>query len=130
MLAVHWALDRWSATQGEIRDAILQHTGPDSVLVTNMDATAKFIERRDRTYYALNTAAISPRHAAALVRRHGELFVALLDRSDSSYWRSRLAENAAYIDALRPAPKLELDRRISPTERLRIWRVTEVRVPD
>jgi hypothetical protein len=50
--------------------------------------------------------------------------VALLDRSDSDYWREDAARNAAFIAALGdPAPLVDLQA--TGTDRLRIWRIGE-----
>jgi hypothetical protein len=53
-----------------------------------------------------------------------EVYVVFLDRNDSAFWRQNAAGNAAFIHSFPEPPKLDLDLEVSPTERLRIWRVT------
>lgn len=126
-VGVHWAFDRWTATQREIRDEIHRHTGDDSVVFTNLPATKKFIRFLDRKYLPVERRKSEPGDAGTLVERHGEFFVVFLDRSDSEWWRADARGNAAFIESLDPPPDLELDRQITPTDRLRIWRVSQVR---
>jgi hypothetical protein len=59
-----------------------------------------------------------------LVERHGECFVVLLDRTDSVYWRRETASNQDYAEKLHPAAELLMDEQLTPTDRLRIWRLT------
>ncbi len=60
------------------------------------------------------------------MERHDEIFLALLDRSDSDYWRRDIERNARFIGRFEPTPEPVLDQRFTPTDRLRIWRVTHV----
>jgi 4-amino-4-deoxy-L-arabinose transferase-like glycosyltransferase len=120
--AVHVALFRWSGQQAVIRDEIHRLTA-DSVLVTNWWATKKFVRELDREYLPVDRDRVGPADAAALVERYGGFAVALLDRSDSEYWRRDAEANAAFVASLSPPPDLELDRQVTPSDRLRIWRV-------
>jgi hypothetical protein len=122
----HFAFDRWSARQLEIREAIERHTGADSVIVTNLFQTRKFLPVLDRSYGVAEREGVSPEKASDLVRRYGEFFIVFLDRSDSDFHRSDAAANAAFIASLSPPPDLEFDRSVTPTDHLRIWRVTQI----
>lgn len=125
--AVHFTLYRWASAQAEIRDAIEQYVAHDDVLVSNGSATKKFIRELERPYLPVHRMFVTNEKAASMVERYGGFYVALLDRSDSTYWRNDAQENEAFIEGLRPAPRLELDLRATPTDRLRIWRVGSAR---
>lgn len=121
--AVHPAFAMWSAGQGEIRDAIHATIDPKVVLLTNYPATHKFLPELELKYLALDRGEIDTETANSLVQRHRELYIVFLDRSDSEYWRQDAMRNAEFILKIRPAPQLNFDRQITPTDRLRIWRV-------
>jgi hypothetical protein len=124
MVAVHVALERWNATHARIVEALDHHAGLDSVLVTNLPATKKFLRELDRHYLTLESHGLRAGDLETAIERHGEIVIALLDRSDSEFFRDNARENAALIAGISPTPELELDLRVSPVERLRIWRVT------
>jgi 4-amino-4-deoxy-L-arabinose transferase-like glycosyltransferase len=120
---VHPVYDRWGDTQAAIQAAIHETTGPESILVTNWWATKKFTRELDRTYLPIDRDEIEPAEVEALAARHERVFVALLDRSDSDHWRGDALRNARFVEALEPPPELAFDQVLSPTDRLKIWRV-------
>jgi hypothetical protein len=122
-VAVHAYLDRWSAGQAAIAQAIQEHTGDDTVVITNPEATYKFMRQADRRYQYVSNWVVTPEEVTQLVDRHGEVFIVLLDRTDSDYWRERSQQHDVFIASLEQEPVLELDRAFSPTDRLRIWRL-------
>jgi len=126
--AVHPVLAHWSASQRQIRDVIVRHTG-DRALVTNLHATLKFLPILYLKLDPLSTARVSIDDLATLIERHGEYSLVLLDRSDSEFWRADARRNQEFLDALEPRPELLFDEQVNATDRLRIWRVREVHVP-
>jgi hypothetical protein len=123
--AVHPIFARWTASQEAIQSAIIRHAG-DAVLVGNLHAFLKFLPMLEARFHPLTRNETSNEQMATLVSRHGEFMLVLLDRSDSEYWRRDSLLNQRFVDALDPAPELLFDERLSPTDRLRIWRVREV----
>lgn len=122
--AVHPVMGRWDADQAAIREAISRAVPADAVLITNGTAIRKFIDDLERRYVTLHRDRVTPEQLRALRERHGGFVVALLDRSDSAYWRDDAARNAAFIAGLgEPAPRVDL--RATATDRLRIWRIGE-----
>jgi 4-amino-4-deoxy-L-arabinose transferase-like glycosyltransferase len=120
--AVHPSLDRWSAGQAAIRDAVERTVPVDAVLVANGVAMRKFIDDLTRPYRTLHRDRVSPEELETIRERHDGYFVAFLDRSDSAYWREDAARNAAFVARLgNPTPLVDL--RATPTDRLRIWRI-------
>jgi len=124
--ALHPALDRWGASQAEIRDTLERMVPRDAVLVTNGAAIRKFIDDLERPYTTLHRNSVSPERFEQLREKHGGFVVAFLDRSDSAYWREDAAQNAAFATQL-DAATLLVDVHVTPTDRLRIWRVGEPR---
>lgn len=122
-VAVHAYVGSWGASQAAIAEAIHRHTGYDSILVTNPEATRKFLPESERRFRRIDYWNLDASDLAELIDRHGEVFLALLDRTDSPYWQGRSRENQAFVDALDPPLELLLDRRFTPTDRLRIWRL-------
>lgn len=125
-VTVHWAMGRWSGAQGEIREAIDRFIPKESVLVTNYPQTFKFTGELDRLFTLVDRAKTPLADIEKLPQRHGEFYLALLDRSDSAYHRGDAADNAAFVESLNPPPELLFDRAFTATDRLRIWRVTEL----
>ena len=125
-VAVHPAFARWSATQADLGDAIDRTVGDEAVLVTNWPATRKFLRALERHFAHVDRSQVKMRGVRHLVERHGEIFVVLLDRSDSEYWRRDVELNARFIAGFEPTPELVLDKRFTSTDRLRIWRVTRI----
>ncbi len=122
---VHFALYRWAEAQATIREEIDSHTG-DGVLVTNWPATKKFTRELDRRYYPVTRLGMKPGDAMTLHERHGDFYIAFLDRSDSEIWREDTLANDAFVASLEPPPELLLDHQVTATDRLRIWHVTEL----
>jgi hypothetical protein len=120
---VHALLDRWGAAQARIGDALAKHVEADRVLLTNLPATRKFLGPVGRRFKPVDRAEVTPEDAERLAERHGEYTIALLDRSDSAWWRGELERNAEFLARLRLPLTLELDFQATPTDRLRIWRV-------
>jgi hypothetical protein len=128
-VAVHPTFSHWSARMAEIHEGIQRHVADDAVLVTNWPATRKYLRILDRRFDPVERDVVTPEQAALLLERHGEFFIALLDRSDSEFWRADLERNAAFIESFGGISEPVFDRRVTATDRLRIWRVTRV-VPD
>ncbi len=122
-LAVHPLFHRWSAGQAGIRSEIARHVAPDAVFVTNLPATRKFLDEISRKYEPVDRSHFEPQDVPELAQRYGEVYLVLLDRSDSAYWRRDMERNAAYVAELEPIPEPLVDRYLTSTDRLRIWRI-------
>jgi hypothetical protein len=118
---VHPVFERWASTQSAIQEAIADHCGLDSVLVTNWRATRKFIRELDRRYLAVDRNEITVAKADDLARAHGKICVAFLDRADSGEWLWDAERSAAFIESVSEPLTLQLDRTLTSTDRLRIW---------
>lgn len=120
--AVHPAFKAWSATQARIHHEISQRVGADSVVVTNGNATSKYTEWLARRYRPAQVVRTSADDVRGMIRRHGQVVVVLLDRSDTEHWRETLRRNEELLREL-GSPPPELDVQVSAVERLRIWRL-------
>ena len=120
-IGVNVFMYRWATSVAEIHDSILETTD-GAVIVTNLAGTKKFIHELDLAYLPVKRSLIEPEELVTLAKRHGELYLVLLDRTDSEWWRSQTADNAAFVARLPGEPELLVDRRPTSTDRLRIWR--------
>jgi hypothetical protein len=124
--AVHPALSRWASTQSQIRASLGEHVPRDAVLVINGTALRKFTDDLARPYVTLWRDAVADGEASALLERHGGYVVALLDRSDSEYWRRDAQMNQRFVEQHGLGEPV-VDARVTATDRLRIWYVGEPR---
>ena len=126
IIGVQWAHATWSQEQATARKAILSHTERGEVIITNWKATGKFIDLAGDGRMILRRKQMGQASIAQLLAQNGSFYVVLLDRSDSDYWRRDAFENATFlkfIKTLRYEPTNLADVQISPTDRLRIWKV-------
>jgi hypothetical protein len=121
--AVHPLFALWGAGQSEIREAVLTGIDPDAVVLTNLPATRKFLPELELKYWAIDVAGVDADTTNSMIQRYRNLFIVFLDRSDSEYWIGDAQRNAQFLREIRPEPELTLDRQITSTDRLRIWRV-------
>jgi len=75
-------------------------------------------------YLPLDRTHLGPESVAALLRRHGEATVVLLDRSDSQHWRDDARANAEFLETLPGKHTIVFDRQVTATDSLRVWRVS------
>lgn len=120
-LAVHPAFHLWSETQARMRNAFAAHAPPDAILVTNSTGTRKFIDELSRKHLTVDARRVGGPDVRRLLERHGELYLALLDRSDSEFWRAEMQTHRGILDALVDS-ELLYDEQVTGTDRLRIWR--------
>jgi 4-amino-4-deoxy-L-arabinose transferase-like glycosyltransferase len=127
-VVVNAAYGRWTEAQASMRNDIARHTGA-APLVTDWWATRKFIDEIDRHFLPLDRAEVSPQDVVRIAEKHGHAIIAFLDRSDSAYWREDAKKNAAFMAGLPVKPTLLLDRRVTSTDHLRIWRLDASAAP-
>jgi hypothetical protein len=118
---VHPVFAAWSSTQAQIRDEIHRRVPAEHVFITNWAATRKFFPELQQKYKPIDRRSIQPQDVAGLVDRYGQVFIVFLDRTDSEMWKHDAEASAEFVTALERAPELVVDRRVSPTDRLRIW---------
>jgi hypothetical protein len=129
-VAVHPLHAAWSSPMAQIREAIAEHTDPDGVIVTHVEFARKFIDEYDRKYLPTARADLTLEQATDLARRVGGFQIVLLERTDGAYGIEQAALNEEFLARIEPMkPVLEFDRRFSPIERLRIWRVNPPETP-
>lgn len=121
--AVHPFFAIWSATQAELREEIDRVVPDDAVLVTNYPGTKKLVRQLDRRYVFVKVEQTSAEDVAALLERHGEVYLVLLDRTDSAWWRGRGQLYREFLEAIGLESEPESDLRPTATDRLRIWRI-------
>jgi hypothetical protein len=101
-VGVHWAYDRRSAPQLGLRDTIYEHTGRQSVLISNLTATVRYLWTIDTTYLPIERRKVDVAAVSRLLRSYGEFYAVFLDRTDSEFFRSESRANERFIESLRP----------------------------
>ena len=124
LVGVQWAHARWAGDQAEIRSAIFDTTEEGSVIVTNWRATGKFIDLVYGNRVILPREKLTPEILRRLALRNASFYVVFLDRSDSEFWRHNAFDNEIFLANLGLEREVLLDLRVTPSDRLRIWRVT------
>jgi hypothetical protein len=122
--AVHPLHAGWGRAHAELRRAIGDATRDAEVVITNWSATSKYIDLVSVRYLPLDRTHLGPEAVAALLRRHGEAMLVLLDRSDSQHWRDDARANADFLETLPGKRTIVFDRQVTATDTLRVWRVS------
>ncbi len=122
---VHPAFAAWSSTQAQLRAAIHGFVPADAVLLTNESGNRKFIDEVNRRYQTLRTESFPPARVSDLVAQHEAVYLVVLDRSDSTWWKQETQRNAEYFEHIPARSKLLTDITPNSTDRMRIWRLTQ-----
>jgi hypothetical protein len=122
-LLVHWVHHRHEAPVLEIRSAIESHTDAQSIIVSELSAVSRYLPLSEFQHLPLDRREVDRNAIRTLARRHGGFSIVLLDRGESAGWRRLAEENARFVAGIQPPPRLELDRTLDGSNRLRIWRV-------
>lgn len=122
--AVHPALAWWGGKQADIRDAVAARIDLEAVVLSNLTATRKFVPDMEMKFAPVNIEGLDSATGSWLVRRWGEVYCVVLDRSDSPFWREEARRAEHFISGLQPEPELIFDQHFTATDRLRIWRVS------
>ncbi|RPH65655.1 MAG: hypothetical protein EHM78_25020 [Myxococcaceae bacterium] len=123
-IAVHPVMALWAQRQGLVVDAITQATSAESVVVTELGATAKYINELYGSRAVIGRDQVTLDELAAMRERRNVQLV-FLDRSDSEYWRTMALGNSEFAAAVASRCKLVeiVDLQATESDRLRIWAV-------
>ena len=127
LAAMHWVHADWASHQAKLRAAIHERTPDGAVVVTNTEATGKFMDYVEGGRVVLDRRRLGVAGARRLLETRRDFHLVLLDRSDSDFWRRNAFDNADFVSRLPGEKELLLDLRATPTDRLRVWRVTAPR---
>lgn len=124
-ISVHPMMARWEAPQRAIVEAIYSKTPPGAVLVTDEIATMKFISPAYGPRTPITTVDLSLSRLKLVVGRNPDVYFVLVERSDSEFFRTDWARNAAFVSEVRNQCAVEpvYDQVHSPTDRLLIARI-------
>ena len=124
-LATHAGMERWSASQRSIRDAIYARTEPGAILATNRSATDKFIHELYGERVVIDLAVLASEARAPWLDPNRPLYIVLLERDDSELWRGRTARDRLQLQAIASRHHVDriFDARLGNTDRLRIWKL-------
>ena len=124
-VAAHAAMNRWGSSQRAILERIYSDTPKNTVVVTNVLATGKFINEVYGRRQVLDTKSLGNRDAESLIKRYGGFSLVILDRFDSAFWRDMSKANESVVTSLAKEFCLVPITDIRPEggEELRVWRV-------
>lgn len=119
--AVHPYFYRWSEVHVRARDLVYAHTPDKAVIVTDLVATEKYINDLYGRRSTLQFDSLKTGDVAYQLQLHDAIWIVMLERSDSEFWKERSAEALAFVSNLGALPRLIVDETLSPEYRLRIW---------
>lgn len=120
-------MDAWNHGQSRLQSAVDGVLPADAIVVGDQQLTRKlFNPLLHGSRSVLNSATLQPESYGRLLERHGEFYLAQLDRSDSRYHERRTEANREIRRLIAQAAIIELifDDRTTTSDRLRIWRVS------
>lgn len=120
-VGAHAVHSQWSQSQAEIREAIYEHTPNGSILIINHRSLSKAVSSIYGKRIVFDKGGVDARIANALLTHNEAVYLVMLDRSDSLFWRRDAFKNEHYVSSFRPKPQKILDLRPTRTDRLRIW---------
>jgi len=120
---VHPLARRQEAIPLAITRGLYLHTSPAVPVITNTNATLKYLSPSYGPRKLILRQETSTDSAAAFVRRFGRVSIALLDRNDSEMFRQESAENARFLLAVQSRCEVRAgyDERLSQWAHLRIF---------
>ena len=84
---------------------------------------SQLVRQLDRRYILVKLEQTAAEDVAALLERHGEGYLVLMDRTDSAWWRGRGQLYREFLEAIGLESEPESDLRSTSTDWLRIWRI-------
>ncbi len=122
--ALHPAMAHWSRSHRQVQDSFCQHVPPGAVAVVNTSVIGKYISPVTclRTMVDLNPGSVA--QMARLMARNPQVYVGVVERTDSSLWRNWTATYLGWVEKLRVPYHLEpVYRGPDGWQRLQLWRV-------
>jgi hypothetical protein len=105
--AVHPLAWRQDEVAAEIVRGIYAHTSADAPVITNTNATLKYLSPSYGARRLILRYDLSADSVAAFAARYPRLSVVLLDRSDNPFSREEAAGNAAFLAAVQQRCRLD-----------------------
>ena len=126
---VSYEHSRWQVGQRAIVNALYAGTDSHAPVVTNLEATRKFINELNEEEYGPRLVepfdGLTKERLAVMLARHGKVCVALLERRDSEYWREAGEQRQLRLREVAGADVLESYSATFPGgERLLIYEIT------
>lgn len=123
--ALHPAMAHWSRSHRQVQESFCQNVPPGAVAVVNTSVIGKYISPVTclRTMVDLNPGSVA--HMAKLMARNSQVYVGVVERTDSSFWRNWTETYLGWVEQLRGPYQLEpVYRGPDGWQRLQLWRVT------
>jgi len=127
--AVHPLAARQEEATLPVQRAIQRNTRPDAPVITNSDATLKYLSPAYSTRRLLLLPATPPESLSGFSRRYGVMDVVVLDRSDSRVFNAMAARDDRFVSAARArcAVQDRLDTLMADGSRLRVLELRSCR---
>ncbi len=127
IVAVHYWMDRWSASQREIAEAIYSRTLEGEAVVTSYRTTQKFLSELYGLRAVVRRELTDPRKVPKILAACGSARLVIMDRHESTApFQRELRENSEFVSSLQRLCRTEIehDRWYTAKERLRIWNIS------
>lgn len=125
-LAIHPILDRWSASQVAIVQALSEHTQAAVPIITNGNTKNKFLNGVYLPRRVVLRDSLRPEEVGRILNLYGAAQLVFLNRSDSEAFRLEARRNEAFVRAVgsRYPTALRYDQKYQGGDHLEIWEVT------
>lgn len=123
-VVLHPAMDHWTRSHREVRDGFCQNVPEQSVAIVNISVIGKYIAPVTcmRTLVDLQPATLA--RVDELLARKVPVYAGVVERSDSTFWRSESTRSVGLIETLRTTHSLDpVYRGPDRWQRLSLWRV-------
>jgi hypothetical protein len=126
---VHPLARQQEAVPLAITRGLYLHTSADIPVITNTNATLKYLSPSYGPRKLILRQETSVDSAAAFARRLGRVSIALLDRNDSEMFRQESAENTRFMEGVQNRCELHrlYDERVSQWAHLRVFELRRCR---
>ncbi len=120
-------MNAWNGSLRRMQAHLYENTPANAVIVSDHELAAKVLNPLRGRRIVVDITMFHARYYRRLLERHGEFYVALIDRSESDFHRRRALANReipGFIAGL-AVSELILDHTVTPSARLRVWRISQ-----
>jgi hypothetical protein len=122
--ALHPAMAHWSRSHRQVQDSFCQNVPPGAVAIVNTSVIGKYISPVTCLRTMVDLSPDSLAQLSKLLARNPQVYIGVVERADSSYWREWTATYLAWVKQLPAAYRLEpVYRGPDGWQRLQLWRV-------
>ncbi len=120
---IHPYLSGWAEKHVRVRDLIYANIPEDAVIVTDMEATDKYLNGLYGKYNTRKYDELEPGDLARELLVNDVIWIVILERRDSEFWIARSTDAMNFVKSLSPEPQLVLSENLGSFGRLWIWQM-------